>query len=477
MKRVFPVLLAGGFGSRLWPLSRKSYPKQFSNLLGSKTLFQQSALRLVSSDQVEFEPHITITNSNFRFIVAEQLQAVELDPGRIILEPESKNTAASILTASLFAYAEDSEAILVTTPCDHIIPDTAAFHAAVKIGIDYVQAGKIVTFGVYPTQPETGYGYLELAENEPDNTGVTSVVRFVEKPESSHAKKMLSDGNYLWNSGIFLFKAADMIAAFKTFAPNTLELTKTSIETANVDLGFLRLDPESWTQLEDISIDYAIMEKAKNLVAVPYLSKWSDLGDWDAVLSESEKDHSGSAFYEGSLAIDCSNTLIRSESKGQTVVGLGLDDIIVVAMPDAVLVAKKGRGQEVKQIVDLLKAREIAQADNYPKDYRPWGWFESVALGDRFQVKRIYIKPGATLSLQSHNHRSEHWVVVEGTAKATLEDEIRLLTEGQSIYIPLGAIHRLENPGKIPLVIIEVQTGPYLGEDDIFRFDDVYSRC
>jgi mannose-1-phosphate guanylyltransferase/mannose-6-phosphate isomerase len=473
---IYPVLLAGGSGTRLWPLSRKSYPKQFSNLIGKKTLFQFTAKRLMSSDIIEFASHITLTNADFRFIIGEQLQEIGIDPGPILIEPEAKNTAAAILAASIFAHEKDKDAVLLVAPSDHVIPDTAIFHEAIKVGLSHVKNQKIVTFGIKPTHPETGYGYLELSTDPLDDNGTSDIKNFVEKPNLQDAKQMLEAGHYLWNAGIFLFHAQDMMDAFSAYAPETLDLVSQSINEASTDLGFLRLAAEPWSEIEDISIDYAIMEKAQNLVAVPFASKWSDLGGWDAVWSESRLDGSGNVTSETAHAIECSNSLLRSESSGQQVVGIGLNDIMAIAMPDAVLVAPKERAQDVKKAVELLKSKGIAQAEIFPKDYRPWGWFESLALGERFQVKRIRVKPGASLSLQSHKHRSEHWIVVEGTAKVTIDDEVKLVSEGQSIYVPLGAKHRMENPGKLPMVLIEVQIGTYLGEDDIIRYEDVYAR-
>jgi mannose-1-phosphate guanylyltransferase/mannose-6-phosphate isomerase len=473
---IYPVLLAGGSGTRLWPLSRKSYPKQFSNLIGKKTLFQFSAKRLMSSDIIEFASHITLTNADFRFIIGEQLQEIGIDPGPILIEPEAKNTAAAILAASIFAHEKDKDAVLLVAPSDHVIPDTAIFHEAIKVGLSHVKNQKIVTFGIKPTHPETGYGYLELSTDPLDDNGTSDIKNFVEKPNLQDAKQMLEAGHYLWNAGIFLFHAQDMMDAFSAYAPETLDLVSQSINEASTDLGFLRLAAEPWSEIEDISIDYAIMEKAQNLVAVPFASKWSDLGGWDAVWSESRPDGSGNVTSETAHAIECSNSLLRSESSGQQVVGIGLNDIMAIAMPDAVLVAPKERAQDVKKAVELLKSKGIAQAEIFPKDYRPWGWFESLALGERFQVKRIRVKPGASLSLQSHKHRSEHWIVVEGTAKVTIDDEVKLVSEGQSIYVPLGAKHRMENPDKLPMVLIEVQIGTYLGEDDIIRYEDVYAR-
>ena len=476
MSKVHPVLLAGGSGTRLWPLSRKSYPKQFSNLIGGQTLFQQSAVRLTSSALVKFGSHITITNADFRFIVGEQLQAVGIDPGAILIEPEAKNTAPAILAASIFAHSSDENAVLLVAPSDHVIPDTQKFHSAIKVGLSHLQDRKMVTFGVTPIHAETGYGYLERCKDSIDDYGTSELKRFVEKPTLQDATRMLEAGHYLWNAGIFLFRARDMIDAFSTYAPDILDLTSKAVNEASTDLGFLRLASAPWSELQNISIDYAIMEKAQNLVAVPYSAKWSDLGGWEAVWSESESDISGNVTSETAHAIDCSNSLLRSESSAQHLVGIGLNGIMAIAMPDAVLVASKEHAQDVKKAVELLKTKQIPQAEIFPKDHRPWGWFESLALGDCFQVKRIFVKPEAALSLQSHKHRSEHWIVVEGVAKVTIDDEVKLIKSGQSVYVPLGAKHRMENPGELPMVLIEVQIGKYLGEDDIFRYEDIYSR-
>lgn len=476
MSKIYPVLLAGGSGSRLWPLSRRSYPKQFSDLLGSHTLFQGSALRLTSSAIIEFGQHITVTNSDFRFIVSEQLISVGIDPGPILIEPEAKNTAPAILAASLYAIAKDPEAVLLVAPSDHVIPDTDCFHSSVSLGLDRVLAGEIITFGITPTRPETGYGYLQLAAEPGDAVGIKKITKFVEKPDITTAEIMVDSGNYLWNAGIFMFKAADMVSAFEKISPDTLKFVRSALKAGVADLGFFRLDSSFWAQLDDISIDYLIMEKISNLAAVPFSGQWSDLGDWKAVWSESKPDHQGVVASSGAHAIDCSNALLRSESPGQQIVGLGVKDLIAISMPDAVLVADMNRAQEVRGVVELLKSSKVSQAEVYPKDYRPWGWFESLAIGERFQVKRICVNPGASLSLQSHEFRSEHWIVVQGVAKVTVNKEVKELVEGASIYIPRQAIHRMENPGETIMVLVEVQTGTYFGEDDITRYEDIYAR-
>lgn len=469
---ITPVLLCGGSGTRLWPLSRKSYPKQFSRLMGEQSLFQTSAQRLVGDG---FVAPLVLTNSDFRFIVTEQLTEIGIDPGAILIEPDGRNTAPAVLAAALWLEKIDPNGLMLVAPSDHVVPDAAAFRDAVRAGEDAAHNGQLVTFGITPTHAETGYGYLEMA-TEADGLAPVSLKRFVEKPDAAKAAEMLAAGTFLWNAGIFLFSVKAILEAFTSHAPDLLPPVQKAVELGKPDLGFLRLDPDSWSDAENISIDYAVMEHADNLSVVPFAAGWSDLGGWDAVWRESSHDERGVATSGPATAIDCDDTLLRAEDDGLEVVGIGLKNIIAVAMPDAVLVADASRAQDVKMAVAALKEKQAKQATEFPKDHRPWGWFESLATGDRFQVKRIVVHPGAALSLQSHHHRSEHWIVVEGTAKVTIDDRIELVAENQSVYIPLGAVHRMENPGKVPMVLIEVQTGSYLGEDDIIRYEDVYAR-
>ena len=470
---IHPVILCGGSGTRLWPLSRQSYPKQFARLTGERSLFQSSALRCTGEG---FAAPLIITGDPFRFIVVEQLAAVEIAPQGVLIEPAARNTAPAILAAALHLAARDPAAVMLVLPSDHVIPDAAAFRQAVSDALPRAQAGDLVTFGIQPDRAETGYGYLRLTAPLSGKTGPQPLAAFVEKPDATRAAQMLADGMHLWNAGIFLFSAQAIIDAFATHAPALMPQAKAAVEGAKTDLGFTRLDAAPWAELPDISVDYAIMEKARNLSVMPYTGRWSDLGGWEAVWQESGPDAAGNVLSDSATAIDCHNTLLRSEVEGLQLVGIGLENLVAIAMPDAVLVARKDQAQRVKDAVAALKAKGAKQATAFARDFRPWGWYESLALGPRFQVKRIVVHPGASLSLQSHHHRSEHWVVVEGTARVTVNDEVRLITENQSVYIPLGAVHRMENPGKLPMVLIEVQTGSYLGEDDIIRYKDIYAR-
>ncbi|MBK1634118.1 mannose-1-phosphate guanylyltransferase/mannose-6-phosphate isomerase [Rhodovulum adriaticum] len=471
---IHPVLLCGGSGTRLWPLSRKSYPKQFTRLVGEESLFQASARRLTGEG---FAAPLIVTGDPFRFIVTEQLAAIEQAPQAVLIEPEGRNTAPAILAAALYLERTDPDALMLVAPSDHVIPDPVAFRAAVATATDRARAGLMVTFGITPKHPETGYGYLELAAgSDPKAQTPQPLARFVEKPDAARAAAMLTAGNYLWNAGIFLFSARTVRAAFEQHAPDLVAGVTAALDGAELDLGFTRLAPEPWAGLADISVDYAVMEKATNLEVMPYHGHWSDLGGWDAVWQEAGPDADGNVCSERASAIDCRDTLLRSETEDQQIVGIGLSDTIAIAMGDAVLVAHKTDAQRVKEAVAILKEKGARQATEFPRDHRPWGWFESLAMGARFQVKRIVVHPGASLSLQSHHHRSEHWIVVQGTARVTIDDEVKLVAENQSVYIPLGAVHRMENPGKLPMVLIEVQTGSYLGEDDIIRYEDLYAR-
>jgi len=468
---IFPVLLCGGSGTRLWPLSRKSYPKQFANVIGDQSLFQASAQRFCGEG---FANPLIVTGEPFRFIVIEQLDKVGITPSDIMIEPEGRNTAAAAAAAALFALEQDPDAMILLVPSDHAVSAPETFRTAVMQGVDAAQAGDIVTFGIVPSRAETGYGWLEIGQQT--DSSVYKLERFIEKPNVAKAEELFAQGRYLWNAGVFLARASVLIEAFKAHAPDILEGVDAAMKAASLDLGFIRLDPKLWSKIREKSIDYAVMEPSKNLSTVRFEGHWTDLGGWESVWLETQRDDDGNALSTHTTAFDCENTLLRSENEGIELVGIGLKNMVAIAMNDAVLVADMTEAQNVKKAVRVLKARGAKQAQQFPVDRRPWGWFETLVLADRFQVKRIHVNPGAALSLQSHVHRSEHWIVVSGTAKVTVDDTVQLLTENQSIYIPLGAVHRMENPGKLPMVLIEVQTGGYLGEDDIIRYEDVYAR-
>ena len=470
---ITPVILCGGSGSRLWPSSRASYPKQFSPLLGAESLFQGTLRRLSGPG---FDAPIVLTHGDFRFLATEQTTALGIADAQVIVEPHRRNTAAPVLTAALML-GEDPEALMLVAPSDHVIGDAAAFRAALEAGVEAARAGHLVTFGIAPTRAETGYGYLELDAAPQDGAPRAHPVRrFVEKPDADQAADMLAAGRYLWNAGIFLMRPADVLAAFTAHAPELIAPCEAALARGRPDLDFFRLAGDEYARAPDISLDYAVMERADGLVAVPYGGGWSDLGAWDALWEALARDGQGNALSGPATAVDCRDTLLRAEEPGQRLVGLGLERIVAVAMRDAVLVADMDAAQGVREVVDLLKAQAVPQATDYPRVHRPWGWYETLCQDSRFQVKRIMVKPGGVLSLQSHMHRSEHWVVVAGTARVTLEGEERLVSENQSVYIPLGAQHRMENPGKVEMYLIEVQTGAYLGEDDIARYEDIYDR-
>lgn len=470
---ITPVILAGGSGTRLWPLSRKSYPKQFADLGQPDTLFQATVKRLAGKG---FRRPVLLTSEDYRFIVTEQMGGAGVLPEAIFIEPEPRDTAPAVLIAALFLQASDPDGMMLIAPADHAIPDGAAFRAAVEAARGAAEAGSIVTFGITPDRPETGYGYLELSgEDHPE--GVPQPLKaFVEKPDVSRARQMLASGQFLWNAGIFLVSVRAICAAFAQHAPQMMEFAQAALDGAEQDLGFRRLNAAAFGQIEKISLDYAIMEKADNLQVLAFSGGWSDLGDWEALRRITDKDERGTASVGAATSVDCEGSLLWSANEGQELVGIGLENIIAVAMPDAVLVADRRRVQDVKAAVRALQAKGAKQASQFTRDHRPWGWFDSLAMGPRFQVKRIVVTPGGQLSLQSHVHRAEHWIVVEGTAHVTIDEAVTMVTENQSVFIPLGAVHRMENRGKVNMTLIEVQTGSYLGEDDIIRYEDVYAR-
>ena len=466
---IHPVILCGGSGTRLWPVSRASYPKQFAPLLGRESLFQGTCRRLTGDG---FAAPLVLTGADFRFLVTDQLARLGIDDAEVLIEPAGRNTAPAILTAAL-RLQDTPDAVLLIAPSDHLIGDDTGFRAAAAAGAAAAREGRLVTFGIIPDRPETGYGYLALG---PGAGPVRPVARFVEKPDAARAAAMLAAGDHLWNAGIFMARAGDLIAAFEAHAPELLPPCRAALAEGAQDLNFFRLGAEAYGAARDISFDYAVMERAADVACVPFDGGWTDLGAWDALWRVLPQDTDGVALQGPAVALDCRDTLLRSEEEDLQLVGLGLDGVIAVAMRDAVLVADKSQAQRVREVVDLLRARQVPEADSFPRVHRPWGWYERLCHADRFQVKRIMVAPGGVLSLQSHMHRAEHWVVVSGTARITLEDDVRLLTENESVYIPLGATHRLENPGKVPMFLIEVQTGTYLGEDDITRLEDVYAR-
>ena len=470
MKQIHPIILCGGSGTRLWPSSRKAFPKQFSPLLGADSLYQQT-LRRLSGEM--FGKPLVLTNEEFRFLARDQAEEIGLADARIVLEPEGRDTAPAILTAALVLRATP-DALMLVAPSDHLIANPAAFLSAIRAGAEAAGQGRLVTFGITPDAPETGYGYLEVS-TKPSVGEVAELARFVEKPDEDRARQMLASGTHLWNSGIFLFRVGDIIAAFEAHAPDMLAPCKAALEAGTEDLGFLRLDGAAYGAVRAQSFDYAVMEKAESISVVPVDAGWSDLGSWSSLHAALSAD--GANVEAGRVtAIDCENSLLRSEDDTIHLVGLGLKNTVAVAMRDAVLVADMAHSQKVKQVVETLRRDKVAQADDYPRFHRPWGWYETLCLGARFQVKRIMVKPGGILSLQSHVHRAEHWVVVAGSAQVTVGQDVKLVSENESVYIPLGAVHRMENPGKVAMYLIEVQTGSYLGEDDIERYEDVYDR-
>ncbi|WP_028576176.1 mannose-1-phosphate guanylyltransferase/mannose-6-phosphate isomerase [Desulfomicrobium escambiense] len=468
---IIPVILAGGSGTRLWPLSRKLYPKQLLALVDSSTLVQNTLSRLHGLNDLA-DPLI-ICNEDHRFIIAEQMRAMGVTPDAIILEPVGRNTAPAVAVAALRALEKDPDGVLLILPADHLIAEPARFHAAVNEASAHAAKGHLVTFGIVPTAPETGYGYI--LQGSPLEEGTARAIeRFVEKPDLPTAESYVATGEYFWNSGMFLFRADTVLAELERFAPAIVQACRESLAKAGQDLDFLRLDRAAFEACPEDSVDYAVMEQTDKGAMVPLSCGWNDLGSWEALWQAGSKDESGNVIRGDVVTCDVHDSYLHAETR--LLAAVGLRNHIVVETADAVLISPRDRVQEVKKIVDKLKAENRIEAVAHKKVFRPWGHYESIGDGARYQVKRITVSPGHVLSLQKHFHRAEHWVVVQGTAVVTRNDEEILLRENESVYLPLGAVHRLANPGKIPLELIEVQVGSYLGEDDIVRFEDVYGR-
>ena len=468
-----PVILSGGAGTRLWPLSRELYPKQLLALTGERTMLQQTALRL--SGLAAASP-VVVCNDAHRFLVAEQLRQLKMDTRAVVLEPFGRNTAPAIALAALaalkMAAGEDPE--LLVLPADHVIRDVPAFQKAVRTALPAVQQGKLVTFGIVPSAPETGYGYIQRGTETAAGTGLFQIARFVEKPNLERAQEFLKSGDYLWNSGMFMFRASRYLQELEKFAPQIARVCRAAFENAKADLDFMRIDAETFENCPSDSIDYAVMEKTSDAVVVPLSAGWSDVGSWSALHEACDSDGHGNVSRGDVISEDSNGNYLYAESR--LVATVGLQNHVVVETKDAVLVAPKDRVQDVKKLVTRLKEAGRYEHSLHREVFRPWGSYDSIENGERFQVKRLKVKPGATLSLQMHHHRAEHWIVVSGTARITRGEEVFLLEENQSTYIPIGVKHRIENPGMIPLHIIEVQSGSYLGEDDNVRFDDRYGR-
>jgi mannose-1-phosphate guanylyltransferase/mannose-6-phosphate isomerase len=468
MSRIVPVLLAGGSGTRLWPVSRDAMPKQFLPLMSDRSTYQQALLRVAGG---LFAPPIVVTASDFRFFARRQAEDVGIE-ATIMLEPERRDSAPAIAAATVLALQRDPQAVVMTLAADHVILDLDLFHAACRAGYEAASASHIVTFGLRPFEPRTSYGYIRPGAALGID-GVRAVAAFVEKPDAATACRYVAEG-YLWNSGNFVFRADTLLSELKRHEPDIAAAAEAAVAQATTDLDFFRLGPAAFSAAPRKSIDYAVMEKTDRAAVVEGRFRWSDIGSWDAVYAVSEHDADGNALHGPAVARDARGCLVHAEGRMTAV--LGVEDIVVVTTPDAVLVLPRCRAEEVKELVAELKRRNVPEATNHQRVYRPWGHYEGVDIGERFQVKRIVVTPGGRLSLQRHMHRAEHWVVVRGTAAVTIGAEERTVHENESVYIPLGAAHRLANPGRIPLELIEVQTGSYLGEDDIVRLDDVYGR-
>jgi mannose-1-phosphate guanylyltransferase/mannose-6-phosphate isomerase len=468
-----PVILCGGSGTRLWPLSRGAYPKQFLKLTSDHSMLQDTLRRLKGVDGVQGAR--VICNNEHRFLVAEQLHAIGTPPALLLLEPAGRNTAPAVAAAALSIVKNDPDGLMLVLASDHVIQDVPAFHRAIAIAAQVAAQGHLATFGIIPDRPETGYGYIQQGAAVGAVAGAFSIKRFVEKPDLPTAEKLLASGDHLWNSGMFLMRASAFLGELQVHAPAVLEAVTRAIDLARLDLDFCRLDADAFGASPSISIDYAVMEKTVKGVVVPVEMGWSDVGSWDALWDLHGKTPEGNVVQGDVVTANVANTFIKAEDR--MVAAVGVEDLVIVETADAVLVASKKASQDVKLLVDQLKLSSRTEHLTHRRVFRPWGSYESIDAGERYQVKRITVNPGQKLSLQMHHHRAEHWIVVSGTAKVTRGDEVVLLTENQSTYIPLGVTHRLENPGKLPLQLIEVQSGSYLGEDDIVRFEDVYQRA
>jgi mannose-1-phosphate guanylyltransferase/mannose-6-phosphate isomerase len=467
--RIIPVLLAGGTGTRLWPVSRDAMPKQFLPLVGTHSTYQQALQRV--ADQELFAPPIIVTSEDFRFFARRQAEEIGIE-ATVVLEPVRRDSAPAIAAAAIIARARDPEAVVLALAADHVILDVDLFSAACLAGRDAAIGGHIVTFGIRPTEPRTSYGYVRVGKAVGAD-GVHMVAAFVEKPDVHTAAKYVTEG-YLWNSGNFLFRADVLIDELARYEPAMAAAVRAAVKGASEDLGFIRLDPNAFGQAPAKSIDYAVMERTDRAAVVEARFRWSDIGSWEAIFAIAERDQSSNAVHGPVVMLDSANCLVHAE--GRLTAVLGVTDLVVVTTPDAVLVMPRERAEQVKALVAKLKEVGRIEATDHRRMHRPWGHYESVDVGERFQVKRIVVAPGGKLSLQKHLHRAEHWVVVRGTAEVTIGEEISILRENESIYVPSGSVHRLANPGKIPLELVEVQTGSYLGEDDIVRLDDVYRR-
>ena len=469
-----PVILCGGTGTRLWPLSRASYPKQYWPLAGTgeDTLLQQTQQRLAGLPGLASP--LLICNEDHRFIVAEQLRQIGVEPQAILLEPIGRNTAPAVAVAALQATAHGEDPLLLVLAADHVIRDAATFRATVIAGMAAAEAGQLVTFGIVPTAPETGYGYIEAAQSLLGANEPVPIARFVEKPDRATAEQFLATGRFTWNSGMFLFKASAILAELERLAPEVVSACRSSLEHDSSDLDFLRLEREAFASCPSVALDVAVMERTDRGAVLPLEAGWSDVGSWSALWETADQDSDGNVLRGRVISEGSSNCYLRSEHR--LVVGLGVEDLVVVETDDVVLVAHRDRAQEVKAIVGRLEREGAPESKAHRKIYRPWGSYDGVTEGERWQVKRIVVNPGASLSLQMHHHRAEHWIVVQGTAVVEKDGNSELVGENQSTYIPLGCRHRLSNPGRIPVELIEVQSGPYLGEDDIVRFEDRYGR-